>query len=263
MQPRTYSELDLELYQRVEAGDATGVQRVLDAKANPSMTIYPPFNMTLLFLIKNAEIAQKLIDAKADVSARNFTNDTALYNIENPDCIDVLIRAKADVSVKDDSDTTPLHYARNAVCAQKLLDAKADLEARGTTGFTPLHIKVMTGETGIVKQLIHAKANLEVKNCLGETLLDSADNNPEMIAELQNAYHIKRQVTILAGLHKRCGKKSVLTKISQSPLFDLTGVSMTIFSKLSFYRPKPKKINAKIPLEETPAPTQSNPLQKK
>jgi ankyrin repeat protein len=78
---------------------------------------------------------QKILDAGADINARNEDRRTPLwlttfYGVE-PEIIDLLIQYGADVTLPDIFNVTPLHNAiikDNKVVAQLLLDAGADMK---------------------------------------------------------------------------------------------------------------------------------------
>lgn len=78
---------------------------------------------------------QKILDAGADINARNEDRRTPLwlatfYGVE-PEIIDLLITYGADVTLPDIFNVTPLHNAvmkDNKIVAQLLLDAGTDMK---------------------------------------------------------------------------------------------------------------------------------------
>ena len=81
--------------------------------------------------------------------SRDRRGDTPLHWAAEWGCADVaelLVERKADVNAKDKTGWTPLHYAasfghRNV--AELLLTNKADVNAKDTSGHTPLHYAAM------------------------------------------------------------------------------------------------------------------------
>ena len=86
------------------------------------------------------DVVRLLLEAKANVNARDGRGQTALHIAEKPDCGRVLLDAGALVDARDDHEWTPLHYASTGcpVLTRMLLEAGADPEAVGDNGEMPL-----------------------------------------------------------------------------------------------------------------------------
>jgi serine/threonine-protein phosphatase 6 regulatory ankyrin repeat subunit B len=94
------------------------------------------------------------------------------------DVVQFLLEAKADLEAKNKKGDTPLMVAGEGGhldVIQFLLEAKANLEAKNKEGDTVLHFAIYCKKTNVVQYLIkEARANLETKNDRGYTPLFSA-----------------------------------------------------------------------------------------
>jgi len=96
----------------------------------------------------------------------------ALYCHEQ--VVRALIEAGADVDAKDALGLTPLHYASCASVAALLLDAGADVDAAGATGLTPLHLAL---DRPLARLLIARGADKNKRDACGNTPLHLAAVN--------------------------------------------------------------------------------------
>lgn len=126
-----------------------------------------------------AVCAQVLIQAGADVNAKDLHGRTPLMHLQNEAglmdweddtqfYVKTLIDAGADVNAKDNDGMTPFMYITNAKCAQQLIDAGADINARDNKGRTPLML--IAGNDNI-EALIKAGADVNAKDNDGQTVL--------------------------------------------------------------------------------------------
>ncbi len=135
-----------------------------------------------------ADACRKLIEAGADINARNKYGNTALIaalvgNKEHGKAIcELLLNAKADVNIKDNNGWTPLMFAvRDStpeIC-MKLIEAGANVNEKDNNGWTPLMIAARNSSSEICMKLIEAGANVNAKSNGGWT--------PLMIAALNSA----------------------------------------------------------------------------
>jgi ankyrin repeat protein len=134
-----------ELADAAMAGDAETVRQLLAEDASLASE-YTDEGWTALHLAASAEIATMLLDAGADINARNRHKvfgpgnsplSAATYQ-QRLDVVRLLIERGADVNQGDNAGFTPLHLAAAngyLEIARRLLDAGADANARtGETG---------------------------------------------------------------------------------------------------------------------------------
>ena len=129
----------------------------------------------------SALCAQLLIDAGADVNARDKYGNTPLMHIrdtfenqkrewdnDTAALLEVMIKAGADVNARNKHGLTPLMIANDVRTIQKLIDAGADVNARDDANRTPLLCQL---HEGAVRALIEAGADVNVHDDDGWTPL--------------------------------------------------------------------------------------------
>ena len=128
-----------------------------------------------------AEDCKKLIDAGADINARNKDGSTALMlatcNGEDGETVcDLLLKAGAGINEKNNDGWTPLmwaaRYSTPEVC-RKLIDAGADVNARKKDGSATLMLATCNSEnaSAICDLLMQNKAEISAQNNSGDTAL--------------------------------------------------------------------------------------------
>ena len=86
-----------------------------------------------------------------------------------------LLDAGANLEARDGQGRTPLHLTLRPAVAKTLLDASANLEARDGQGRTPLHLATIYNKnSAVIQALLDAGANPNVKDDKGRTPLHLA-----------------------------------------------------------------------------------------
>jgi hypothetical protein len=122
-------------------------------------------------------VFQQLLEAKADVKAKNNSEQTALHwaaRNGHEAVVRLLLEAKADVEAKDNDRQTALHCAAiggEMAVVRLLLEAKADVESKDKYGKTALHWAAKKEQEAVVRLLLEAKADVEAKDNDGHTVL--------------------------------------------------------------------------------------------
>ena len=93
-----------------------------------------------------------------------------------------LLDAGADLEARDSLGCTALHNAASdgtAETVNAIINAGADIEARDKDGWTPLHWAASNSTVGIVNVLLEAGADIEARDIFGQTPYALARNNPK------------------------------------------------------------------------------------
>lgn len=141
------------------------------------VTVEDNQGQTPLHLAKGAGVVSYLIEADADVNARDNNGLTPLLTMGENDAGSVrrLLNAKADVDAKNLNDNTLLHVTPNAEIAHLLLNAHASVDAKNLKGNTPLHMAASRLNVDIVSllvdDLVEDGATVDERNVKGWTPL--------------------------------------------------------------------------------------------
>lgn len=113
---------------------------------------------------------QKLIEAKVDLNVRTVDDITPLMVaaiMGSQKAVQTLLDANADVNAKDHTGWTALiHFAStngNLEMGNTLINAHADINARGKHGTTALIMAAIKGNMDLVKTLVEAGADLNAE----------------------------------------------------------------------------------------------------
>ncbi|MFP3033742.1 MAG: ankyrin repeat domain-containing protein [Wolbachia sp.] len=133
-----------------------------------------------------SEIAELLVDNKADINATDTSSWTPLHETAGKNnategqlnVAKLLISKYANINAKNDKSYTPLHLTAqkgNLNIAEFLTNSgNIDIEARSNTGKTPLHVAAEKNKLKIIELLVNKGANVNAKDNYNETPLDLA-----------------------------------------------------------------------------------------
>ena len=156
--------------------------------AGPNGNLTPLENAATKGWVK---VAAFLLAHGADVNARGGTALFEATEAGNRAMVEFLLARGADVNaVNNGYKRTPLETAVQhgfEAVAKVLLDNKADVNVRDSLGDTPLFIAAQFGQTNIVQMFLKAGAHVNVENNEGRTPLSFAAGHPETVKMLLDA----------------------------------------------------------------------------
>ena len=167
------------LHKAVRNNDGNKVQILLEAGA--SVHVDNAYGETPLFLANGPLIAQKLVDAGADVSKTDTNGNAPIHSAVKRGLVDivkVLLAANADTDVRTRWGDTPLHFAaglRKKDIVKVLIEAGADVNSVNNYGNTPLHESKVAAE--IAQMLFAAGANATLRYGAGKNGVCAIANN--------------------------------------------------------------------------------------
>jgi cytohesin len=139
----------------------------------------------------NPEIAKLLLDAGANLQARDEEGQTPLhraslgFRTRHSEVVELLLARTRVVDVRDNRGRTPLHYASHYWASQtsipeQLLAQGAAVNARDDQGLTPLHFAVyQAGRKEICEFLLSHGADLDAETVSGVTPVELVRMHPE------------------------------------------------------------------------------------
>jgi hypothetical protein len=131
-------------------------------------------------LSDNASVVKKMIDAGADVNARDSKDWTPLHRAAGnglTEIVSTLIDLGADVNIEQEEGLTPLHIARKSEIVLLLLEAGADIDKRAEKGQAPMHLAANLNHHETISSLIEFGADVNIKTNGGWTPLHFAALN--------------------------------------------------------------------------------------
>ena len=136
-------------------------------------------NTPLFFVAGNVARAQVLLDAGADIEARNKSGETPLFRaLGCAEATRLFLERGANVNVVDRKGQTPLHHRANPDSMEALIATKgSDVHAKDERGFTPLHSVVnqpLCEVPAHVQVLLEAGADVNARDRGGNTPLMEA-----------------------------------------------------------------------------------------
>jgi len=152
-------------------GHVECLKTLLDAGADiEARNIYEETPLHLAAGKGHVECLKALLDKHADKETKTMYGYTPLYlaaSAGQVECLMVLIKEGAEIEAKDNNEQTPLYIAAHkdhVECLKTLLEAGADKEVKNKGGMTPLHGAAGAGTIECLKVLLKEGAEIEAKN---------------------------------------------------------------------------------------------------
>lgn len=153
----------------------------------------------------------RLIRHTDNVNERDKSGRTALFyaarRSTDAEPVSFLLRMGADLSVTDELGQTSLmtavRYNSSEKVLAQLLVAGAPINAADHDGFTALMIAARHNTPGIVKKLVRAGADPDIKNKEGKTAADFLAENKKFSEEEKNDFLLAFKVLSIIGPHPR------------------------------------------------------------
>jgi ankyrin repeat protein len=186
------SPADRKLLRAAYAGDDARVRAALSEGASADAT--QPDGRTALMLAAESgdvEAVRALLERGADPNAQAVYGETALM-LADPDVVGILVEAGADVDARNGTGRTALISATDVDKVRALLAAGADVDRAGSDGATPL-INAVTNRfpsAELVRVLLDAGADVNARDGSGRTALAKASRvgaDPEILDLLREA----------------------------------------------------------------------------
>ena len=173
-------------FDAVEAGNRTAVALLLEAPLSSEVRDSRGWTPLMMASFRgHDEIADLLIQHKADVNALDLGGNTALHWAAfggHSACARKLIQHHARTDVRNNFGWTPLMQATardHLQIAAILIDSGVNLDTASDDGHTPLHKAAASGYIDLVKLLLEQGANKNLKTVDGQTPLQLAVRNKQ------------------------------------------------------------------------------------
>ena len=232
------SDLNVQLIEAIEAGQANRVKALIAEGADPNYKDTLIGDTPLHYAVWDGylQIVEILLANEVDPNAKNNFEKTPLHYVvmkgaflpsrkdfdpglhsalwsRYKDIIEALIAGGADPNSKDNLGTTPLYLAMSIgdkalILIENLIAGGADPDSKDKWNGTPLHSAAYLGHTGSVKILLANDADPNVKNDWNETplhLLARGEQDNQEIAEALIAEGVELNIKDTYGetpLHK-------------------------------------------------------------
>lgn len=153
----------------------------------------------------------RLIRHADNVNERDKSGRTALfYAVQHkaePDMVRRLLRSGSDTAVTDMTGQTALmvaaRYSDNEEIIMQLLEAGAPVNTSDRDGYTALMFAVQYNTPGVVKKLVRAGADPDIKTSDGKTVADLLTQNEKFSKEEKEDYTLAFKVLSILGPQRR------------------------------------------------------------
>jgi ankyrin repeat protein len=129
----------------------------------------------------NPDVVREILHHHPRLELRDREGETALFaagHYRDPDikgarveCVRLLVEAGADVNARDENGNTPLHETFLTDVEEELLKLGADVNARNKDGETPIFTTV---DDDAIPLFVEHGANLNLRNNKGQTVVEAA-----------------------------------------------------------------------------------------
>lgn len=176
------------LHHFLEKDDVPAVRLMKNRGADLSSVVDDEFRKTPLHWSQSVEMTQQLLEAGADVGARDKWDRTPLFYARTPEMVKLLVQHGADVNATAQYHETALNLSMfgslSANVTEALLEAGAELNPENA--MPPLHAACIYGNLPMVEKLLRMGANPHLKSHAGKTAPDYARQRPEIVRLLEN-----------------------------------------------------------------------------
>jgi ankyrin repeat protein len=162
------------IFDTVKEGDTEQLRKMLEK--DPALAKTPSQEVRYrgqspLHFATSGEVVEILVEAGADVMARETVGLTPLHTTTTGEAAQALIDAGADVMAENPKGLTPLHKAENAEVAEVLIDNGAEVNyvkvpdwyeqsgSRNPLKDTPLYWAILEGRADVVRVLLEYGAD--------------------------------------------------------------------------------------------------------
>jgi ankyrin repeat protein len=148
----------------------------------------------------NPETVKEILQYHPSLDARDSEGRTVLFAAGKPhgdedesqevECVRLLVEAGADVNARDKDGNTPLHEIYLTTVEEELLKLGADVNARNKDGETPIFT---TYDDAAIPLLIRHGADLSIRNNKAQSVFDAAEQRgPQRVEALRAAMGITK-----------------------------------------------------------------------
>jgi ankyrin repeat protein len=148
----------------------------------------------------NPDALREILKHHPDLETRDREGNTALIAASRDtgkspesaraECVLLLVDAGADVNAKNNDGNTALHETFLTAVEEELLKLGADINARNKDGETPIFTTV---DDSAIPLYIQHGANLQIRNNKGQTAMEASDEHGPMLVEaFRKALELKK-----------------------------------------------------------------------
>lgn len=143
-------------------------------------------------------VVKLLIENNADIHARDSIGRTPLHVcVKHPTVTEVLLSAGADCNLLDNKNRNTLHYVIDERVAEILCRAEIDLNLQDMNGRTPLHEASWFNRHEVVRVLIRAGADIDIKDKVDVTAYQMAKaRESKQVTEMLSKWKETKKLSI-------------------------------------------------------------------